>query len=250
MANQLLLKRTSKEYDRVREQTGKAPFLMKPLMMSAASYGGTQKERLEKEKVFESILNTILNRYPKTQAYPVNFNVKILIVGMPNVGKSTIINNLKAYGLRESGTAIKLKDSVKVGALPGVTKSISGLIKLNESPKVYIYDSPGIMIPKITNIENGFKLALTGAIKEGIIDEIALVDYLLYVLNRQENQPLKYYFKIEKPIDEIYSFLYHVSLFEKFKNLNEDEPNFLLAATHVLSLFRKGKFGAYTLDRI
>ena len=249
-ANEKLLKESSEEYDQILEERGKAPYMMKPILMSAASFGGTIQERQSKQQTFQSILQAILKRYPSTQAVPFNFNVKMLVVGMPNVGKSTIINNLKAYGLREPYSPLKLKQSVKVGALPGVTKSISGLIKINQDPKIYVYDSPGIMTPNITDPERAFKLALTGAMKEGIVDDIALADYLLYVLNRKEGQPLAKYYQLKEPIDEIYAFLYHVTIVENFKPLKNsgNDPDFLRAARYIIALFRKGKFGLITLD--
>lgn len=81
-------------------------------------------------------------------------NYNVAIIGLPNVGKSTIINILLK------------KNRVKTENRPGVTKSIS-LIKLNEM--FNLIDTPGVLFKKINNFEIGAKLTLMGIIKNNVV---------------------------------------------------------------------------------
>ena len=94
--------------------------------------------------------------------------IKVMIVGIPNVGKSTLINKL-------SGRA-----STKTGDRPGVTKSKQWISAKNG---FQLLDTPGILWPKFEDESVGLKLAFSGAIKDEIMDveELAvhLVEFLL-----------------------------------------------------------------------
>ena len=93
--------------------------------------------------------------------------VRAMIMGIPNVGKSTIINGL-------SGRKI-----AKVGNEPAVTKAQQ---RIDLDGGVTLFDTPGILWPKIENEHSSYRLAITGAIKDTVLDydEIAfyLADYL------------------------------------------------------------------------
>lgn len=87
--------------------------------------------------------------------------VRAMIVGIPNVGKSTVINALA--GRRKAA----------VGNKPGLTRDMQ---RLNVSDRLQIYDTPGILWPKFEDQDIGFKLALLGSIKDSILilDEISI----------------------------------------------------------------------------
>ena len=67
----------------------------------------------------------------------------ILIIGIPNVGKSSLINHIRRGNLRIKGNA------VRVGSKPGVTRALENKVKVSDDPLVYLLDTPGIMMPNI-----------------------------------------------------------------------------------------------------
>ena len=73
----------------------------------------------------------------------------ILIIGIPNVGKSSLINHIRRGNLRVGGKA------VRVGNKPGVTRTLENKVKVSQDPLVYLLDTPGIMMP---NIKVTFKI--------------------------------------------------------------------------------------------
>lgn len=79
----------------------------------------------------------------------------VMVVGMPNVGKSSLINSLRRIGVKKGKAA-------PTGAIPGITRTVAGTIKVLDSPKVYLIDTPGVMIPHIADPISAIKVALTG----------------------------------------------------------------------------------------
>lgn len=69
-----------------------------------------------------------------------------------------------------------------VGPLPGVTQDIAGF-KIAHHPSIYVLDTPGVLVPSIPDIETGLKLALAGSLKDSVVGEERIAQYLLAVLN-------------------------------------------------------------------
>ena len=90
--------------------------------------------------------------------------VRALVIGVPNVGKSTLINRLVG------------KKAASVGNRPGVTKNL-GWIRINKD--IELLDSPGILWPKLENQEHALNLAALSSIKEEIIDSEHLAFYIV-----------------------------------------------------------------------
>lgn len=107
---------------------------------------------------------------------------RTMILGIPNVGKSTLINQLS----KSSAT--------KTGNTPGVTKS-QQWIKLGDSFE--LLDTPGVLWPKFTDPKVGYHLAITGAIKDRILPEDDVVHYALDFLKTYYPKRLKDRYQID-----------------------------------------------------
>jgi GTPase, putative len=79
-----------------------------------------------------------------------------MIVGIPNVGKSTVINKLREVNLNLGGRPMN------VGPIAGVTRAVSEKLKISYDPPIYLYDTPGVLAPIVTGPECALRLALCG----------------------------------------------------------------------------------------
>ena len=113
--------------------------------------------------------------------------IRALIIGIPNVGKSTLINRLVS------------KKVANVGNKPGVTKNLSW-IRVND--KIELLDTPGILWPKLDE-KNAFNLASLTAIKEEVLPIYNVVEYILRKLEKDYPNILKERYKIESVNEDI-----------------------------------------------
>jgi len=114
--------------------------------------------------------------------------IRAMIVGIPNAGKSTLINRLAK------------KNIAKTGNTPGVTKA-QQWIKVGK--ELELLDTPGILWPKFEDQEVGLKLALTGAIKDTILNLQDISIYGLHFLEQEYPDRLKERYGIERIPEEI-----------------------------------------------
>lgn len=77
----------------------------------------------------------------------------IMVIGVPNTGKSSLINALRNKHLNKKGASA-------VGAVAGITRSVLTRIKVCEDPPIYLLDTPGVLMPHIREMEVGMKLAV------------------------------------------------------------------------------------------
>ncbi|KAI9921922.1 hypothetical protein PsorP6_000292 [Peronosclerospora sorghi] len=169
-----------------------------------------------------------------------------MVVGIPNVGKSSLINEFRR--LSKSQQLSKGRKRANVGPTPGVTVR-NDIIKVNEKPAVYVVDTPGVMLPNIPSAETGMKLALTGAIKDEVVGTELIADYMLYLLNKTNSTRYVDALKLPRPTDNIGELFTQVYKRCGALGKERDEQD-RLAAEFLLQEFRRGTFGNFTLDVI
>ncbi|NXU16698.1 MTG1 GTPase, partial [Pardalotus punctatus] len=175
----------------------------------------------------------------------------ILVIGVPNVGKSSLINSLRRLHLKKG-------KATAVGGEPGITKAVLSRIQVCEKPLMYLVDTPGVLPPKLGDVETGMKLALCGAIRDHMVGEDVMADYLLYILNKQQQFRYVQRYRLGQACDHIEPLLKHVALAQgrtqKVKvltgtgNVNMMMLNYPAAAYEFLRDFRAGHLGRVTLD--
>ena len=75
--------------------------------------------------------------------------------------------------------------AVRTGALPGVTRSVEGLVRVFDDPKTYLIDTPGVMVPNVKDIETGMKLALIGSVRDEVVGIQVIAAFLLKIFNER-----------------------------------------------------------------
>lgn len=166
----------------------------------------------------------------------------VMILGMPNVGKSVFLNEFSRVTMQRANT-------MRTGSHAGVTKNMSGIIKVNEKPLMYALDTPGIMIPYVSNPITMIKYSLTNSIKQGLVPTDAVVDYLLFELNRHRQFNYVQRWDLTGPTNDIDLLVSAIAererLLQKGGIADIDR-----AQQRFLSLYRKGALGKFAIDDI
>lgn len=161
-----------------------------------------------------------------------NRPVRAMVVGIPNVGKSTFIN------------AFAGKACTKTGNKPGVTKG-KQWIRINKN--VELLDTPGILWPKFEDQSVGAKLAMVGSIKDEILNLEELSLELLGCLHEFYKGLLEKRYELTESDDRL-SMLTQIA--ENRQCIQKgNELDYLKAANIFLEEFRNGKIGRITLER-
>ena len=160
-----------------------------------------------------------------------NRPVRAMIVGIPNVGKSTFINTY-------AGRAC-----AKTGNRPGVTKG-KQWIRLNKS--VELLDTPGILWPKFENQQVGLHLALIGSIKDEILNVEELSIELIRILCRDYPGILEKRYGVQEELSES-AILEAIAVNRKCLKKG-DMLDYSKAALLLVDEFRSGKLGKITLE--
>lgn len=177
---------------------------------------------------------------------------RVLVAGMPNVGKSTLLNALRAVGVRKGKVA-------RTGAQPGVTRRVGTGVKIveggdvaqdgAEGEGVYLLDTPGVFMPYVPEPESMLKLALCGAVKDGIIPPVTLADYLLYRINLHNPSVYTEYAPDNQPTNDIVSLLEGIA--RKTGRLGKrGTVDVEGAAAWMVQRWRAGHLGRFVLDEV
>lgn len=161
-------------------------------------------------------------------------SLRLMIAGIPNVGKSSLINSLSK------------RKVAKTGPNPGVTKH-QDWIRLDKSFE--LLDTPGILWPRIKNQEIGLRLTITGAIKDSIVGTKQLSNYLLSILQKEKPELLKNLYKIDLSDVDLQPPYLLEKIAKKRGCLNSGGViDFPRVENLLLRDFRSGKLGCLTFD--
>ena len=160
-----------------------------------------------------------------------NRPVRAMIVGIPNVGKSTFINSYAG------------KACTKTGNKPGVTKG-KQWIRLNK--QVELLDTPGILWPKFEDQTIGMRLAFIGSIKEELIQNVELCLELMKFLETNYPGLLSREYQVDSSEDKA-KMLEEIAVVRRCRKKG-DEPDLEKVAALILENFRNGKLGKVTLE--
>lgn len=160
-----------------------------------------------------------------------NRPVRAMVVGIPNVGKSTFINSYAG------------KACAKTGNKPGVTKG-KQWIRLNKN--IELLDTPGILWPKFEDQMVGFRLALIGSIKDEILNIDELAVELIKILKESYPGTLKERYEVNEE-SEITDIIFEIAKNRKCLQKG-GEVDYSKACALLIDDFRSGKLGRITLE--
>lgn len=201
------------------------------------SNSGRGVEKVTK-KVEELMADEIARQVAKGR---INKTIRVMILGIPNVGKSSFINR------------ISKKTSMEVGNRPGVTKS-KQWIRISKNQE--LLDTPGVLWPKFQNNEIALNLAFTGTIKDDILERVEIAYELLKVLHKDYKKNLQERYKISdeemKEIETHTNYIYELmQVIGKKRGAlvsggNTDDEK---VARIILDDFRNCKIGKISLEK-
>lgn len=183
---------------------------------------------------FQPAVRSVLQeKIQRDAAKGMNRPLRVMIVGIPNVGKSTLINQVSG------------RKGTKAENRPGVTR---GKQWVTVDTGLLLLDTPGILWPKFEDPNVGMKLAYTGAVKENIMDTEELACHLMDVLWRVYPDTVKNRYKIDMPADTPgYALLEEAGRKRGFL-LSRGEINTERMAKVLLDEYRSGKLGLITFE--
>lgn len=159
--------------------------------------------------------------------------IRMMVVGIPNVGKSTFINNVS----KRRGT--------KVGNRPGVTRINQWI---NTDSDLLLLDTPGVLWPKLDTPDKGMALAYTGAIKDDNLDIETLAFNLIEKLKDFPGQLIEGRYGVDQTLTSL-------EIMEQIGRkigalLRANEIDYNKVSTTVLDDFRKMRLGRITLEKV
>jgi ribosome biogenesis GTPase A len=171
--------------------------------------------------------------YERAERRGIKKTLRAMVVGVPNVGKSTFINRL-------TGSA-----TTEVGDRPGVTRA-NRWVKVN--PYLEVLDTPGMLWPKLSDQKAAMRLAYIGTIKDAVYDQLELSIRLLYELLKDRRDVTIERFKIKNSDATGVALLEEVCRGRGFLQKG-GVADFDRASAVILDEFRAGKLGRITLEQ-
>ena len=188
------------------------------------------------DKIYSVAKEMLTDKFKKLEEKNLSAKtIRMMIVGIPNVGKSTFINS------------ISKRKSAKIGDRPGVTKQVQWIKTKND---LELLDTPGVLWPKFEDERIGLHLAFTGAIKDEIMDIENLAFRFIDELNKKDVNILKNRYNLSEDSYEETIFLMDEIGRNRGAILKKNEIDYFKVANLVFDDFRKVKLGRITLETI
>ena len=216
LVNQIELKKFEKEYQKRNYET------------ISISNTDVKDRKLTIKKIKEIMHDEII----KNEKKGINKNIKVMVIGMPNVGKSSFINFL-----------INNKKTV-VGNKPAVTKKQQWV---NCDKNIDLLDTPGILIPKIEELERGYRLVLSNLIKDEVVELEYVAIYLLEFLFKYAQKNLFERYKLNK-IEKFDVETLYEEIGKNIGAFKNNDCDYTRVTNTLINDFRKQKFGRIILD--
>lgn len=188
------------------------------------------------DKIYSVAKEMLADKFKKLEEKNLSAKtIRMMIVGIPNVGKSTFINS------------ISKRKSAKIGDRPGVTKQVQWIKTKND---LELLDTPGVLWPKFEDERIGLHLAFTGAIKDEIMDIENLTFRFIDELNKRDVNILKNRYNLSEDSYEDTLYLMDEIGRNRGAILKKNEIDYFKVANLVLDDFRKVKLGRITLETV
>lgn len=188
------------------------------------------------DKIYSVAKEMLADKFKKLEEKNLSAKtIRMMIVGIPNVGKSTFINS------------ISKRKSAKIGDRPGVTKQVQWIKTKND---LELLDTPGVLWPKFEDERIGLHLAFTGAIKDEIMDIENLAFRFIDELNKRDVNILKKRYNLSEDSYEDTLYLMDEIGRNRGAILKKNEIDYFKVANLVLDDFRKVKLGRITLETV
>lgn len=188
------------------------------------------------DKIYSVAKEMLADKFKKLEEKNLSSKtIRMMIVGIPNVGKSTFINS------------ISKRKSAKIGDRPGVTKQVQWIKTKND---LELLDTPGVLWPKFEDERIGLHLAFTGAIKDEIMDIENLAFRFIDEINKRDVNILKNRYNLSEDSYEDTLYLMDEIGRNRGAILKKKEIDYFKVANLVLDDFRKVKLGRITLETV
>lgn len=191
------------------------------------------KSRKGISSFYPAVRSVLQEKIQRDAAKGMNRPLRVMIVGIPNVGKSTLINQISG------------RKGAKAENRPGVTR---GKQWVTVETGLLLLDTPGILWPKFEDPNVGMKLAYTGAVKENIIDTEELACHLMDVLWKHYPETVRTRYKIDMPEETPGYMLLEEAGRKRGLLLARGEINTERMAKVLLDEYRSGKLGQITFE--
>ena len=206
-----------RKWVKILEEKNDAPVLLSDAKNSKDLNSIVKKAEELAEPAIQAIMKKGLLRRP----------ARVMVVGMPNVGKSSVINKLTK------------SSKTKIGAKAGVTRQ-QQWVRIN--PRLDLLDTPGIIPMKQENQEAAQKLAFVNSVSENAYSNELIAKELITILNQKYPEQLKGYYNLDEDVS-----IESIALKRNWI-ISGGLPDIERTAGYVLRDFRNGKIGKFILD--